>query len=214
MVLTEDTGKQLEMALCLAYNIPYQGKYKYGLEEPTRIAEKIKHTLPPFEGIRHTAEKGSPHDYTHNSGYLSLKSNKKTGGKVAPQLVGQASPKTFCERMDIPVMEPPELKEYIQTNIQTLLPTFEQNTFDCPIIYFDKQKDTLRHIERLEPFDWSGEVSWTKHFTTWSNSSTLKIDGTSLMEIQFHTKRKNMACRWCFENVLRRAASKLRVVLL
>jgi hypothetical protein len=28
---TEDTGKMFEMAICLAYGIPYDGKYKYDM---------------------------------------------------------------------------------------------------------------------------------------------------------------------------------------
>ena len=32
-LLTEDTGKMFEMAICLLYDIPYDGEFKYNLEE-------------------------------------------------------------------------------------------------------------------------------------------------------------------------------------
>ncbi len=215
MVLTEDTGKQLEMAICLAYNTPYVGKYKYGMEEPERLATRLRDLLPPLEGVYHSAEKGAVYDFTApGDHHLSAKSTKKTGAKVAPQQVGQASVPTFCDRMSITQMEPDQLKSYLQENIESLLAKFEECTFDCPILFFDKQKDSLRYIKRESNFRWAGRTfTWTKSADQWANSSTLKVDGVSVMEIQFHTTRKNMACRWCFENVLSLQSEHLSVVL-
>lgn len=42
MVLqTEDTGKIFEMAICLAYDIPYDGKYKYSMEIPQKLKLRL-----------------------------------------------------------------------------------------------------------------------------------------------------------------------------
>ena len=215
MVRTEDTGKQLEMAICLAYNTPYVGPYKYGMEEPERLAPRLRNLLPPLEGVYHSAEKGAVYDFTApGEQHLSAKSTKKTGAKVAPQRVGQASVPDFCDRMGLPQMKPDQLKAYIQENIESLLPSFEEWTFDCPILFFDKQKDSLSLINRESNFRWAGRTfTWTRPADKWANSSTLKVDGVSVMEIQFHTTRKNVVCRWCFEKVLSLHSEHLSVVL-
>lgn len=36
-IITEDLGKQFEMCLCLLFDTPYNGKYKYGLDKPHKI---------------------------------------------------------------------------------------------------------------------------------------------------------------------------------
>ena len=53
-VKTEDTGKIFERAICLAYDIPYDGKYKYGLEEPTRLAPRLARLTELFPPCTHT----------------------------------------------------------------------------------------------------------------------------------------------------------------
>ena len=54
--------------------------------------------------------------------------------------------------MSITQMEPDQLKSYLQENIESLLAKFEECTFDCPILFFDKQKDSLRYIKRESNF--------------------------------------------------------------
>jgi hypothetical protein len=41
VVKTEDTGKIFEMAICLVYNIPYEGVYKYSLEAATALKQRL-----------------------------------------------------------------------------------------------------------------------------------------------------------------------------
>jgi len=56
-VLTEDLGKIFEMSICLLYEIEYDGKYKYSLEDATIIKDKL-HKLKvefPFK-IKHIAK--------------------------------------------------------------------------------------------------------------------------------------------------------------
>jgi hypothetical protein len=85
MVLqTEDTGKMFEMAICLAYNIPYDGKYNYSMELPEKLKERLSKLLELFPVCIHTAKKGSRYDYTcltDESKHLSAKSTKKGLGK-------------------------------------------------------------------------------------------------------------------------------------
>lgn len=202
MIRTEDTGKELEMAICMAYGIEYIGKYKYDYKEPLRLSERLK-KLPPMKNIYHSAINQCVYDFMSDDGNISAKSTKRTGGKVAPQRIGQCSIEHFCERINIPVQSKSDLKMYIQDNIVKILPIFETNTFESNIVYYNKQKDEIMYIRQLKPIDWAKcTFTWTRDPSEWNNSSSLKVNNVSIMEIQFHTTRKNMACRWCFEKLL------------
>lgn len=219
-VKTEDTGKIFEMAICLALNIPYDGPYKYSIEEATRIKNKLVNggfieICPP---LIHTAKKGARYDFTSVSDpsiHLSAKTTKKGGGKVAPQVIGQGQPKKFCEVLGITFEDVPTLKHYIQENIHTILPSLFEHTFDCPNIFYNAEKDTIQYIIFKTLIDWTSyEFVWTCNADNWANSSTLKLkDGQALLEIQFHTKsRTNMAVRWCYTNFLQIFKDHLKIV--
>jgi hypothetical protein len=159
----------------------------------------------------HSAKKANRYDFTSltdNTKHLSAKSTKKGVGKVAPQVVGQSHPEKFCDIMEIPYTTDSDLKKYIQTNIVKIIPVLVEYTFDCPTIYYNLEKSTIRVITLHTPIDWNKyEFKWTCDWTTWNNSSTLKIiidkKEYSLLEFQFHKKnRKNMAIRWCYEHFL------------
>ena len=160
---------------------------------------------------RHTAKRGSRYDFTSladDTKHLSAKSTKKGTGKVAPQVVGQSQPKKFCESLGIEYTTISDLKKYIQTNIVDIIPILVQYTFDCPNIYYNEEKNTIRFIILNVPIQWSSyEFKWTCDWSTWNNSSSLKITWNNkeymLLEFQFHTKsRTNMAIRWYYENFL------------
>lgn len=210
-ILTEDTGKIFEKAICLAYGILYDGKYKYSMEIPEKLKPRLTKLVELFPKCSHTAKKGARYDFTSlidETMHLSAKSTKKGIGKVAPQVIGQSQPKKFCESIGIAYTTIMHLKEYIQTNILTILPILVSYTFDCPNIYYNQQEDTIRFITLNKPIEWDKyNFKWTCNCNEWNNSSTLKIiveeKELALLEFQFHTKkRNNMAIRWYYENFL------------
>ena len=218
-VKTEDTGKMLEMGICLAFGIPYDGKYKYGMDVPNKLKPRLTKLTTLFPTPSHTAKRGARYDFTAPTGeHLSAKSTKKGGGKVAPQVIGQSQPQKFCDEIGIPYTDVATLKQYIQQNIATILPHMVSHTFDCPNIYYNQEADTIRYITLTTPIDWTQyQYTWTCPADTWANSSTLKVVvngvATPLVEFQFHTKsRTNMAVRWCYDNFLTLFADKLTVV--
>lgn len=220
-LLTEDTGKMFEKAICLAYNIDYDGVYKYDLEKAQILSKRLTKLTELFPMCYHSAKKGARYDFTgvdDNTKYLSAKTTKKGVGKVAPQVIGQCKPNKFCEFLHIEHTNILELKEYIQKNIHIILPILVEYTFDCPNVYYVESKDTIRYITIKDPIDWSNfEYSWTCDWNTWKNSSILKIiinnKPISLLEVQFHTtNRSNMAIRWCYENFLTVFNSHLSIV--
>jgi len=95
-VVTEDLGKIFEMAICLLYDTPYVGKFKYSMSDAEKLRDKITHMKTIFpQNITHTAEKGARYDFTCKDTeglYLSAKSTKK-GDNVCPQVIGQPSKK-------------------------------------------------------------------------------------------------------------------------
>jgi hypothetical protein len=222
-VKTEDLGKIFEMAICLTYDIPYVGKFKYSMDEARILQNRLSGLPQLFPKCSHTAEKGGRYDFTSVDSekciYLSAKTTKGDC-KIAPQYIGQAQPSAFCERVGIWSMEVPVLKRYIQEHITEILPYAEQYTFSCPTLYYNKKTDAIWYITQKEAIPWSlFDYEWTCGWESWNNSSTLKVyDGGKaipILEIQFHTKsRTNMAVRWCFEKMLEVFGSYFDIVKL
>ncbi len=208
-VKTEDLGKIFEMAICLTYNTPYVGKFKYSMDEARLLQNRLSGLPQLFPKCFHTAEKGGRYDFTAESDVPQYLSAKTTKGdcKIAPQYIGQAQPSAFCERVGIPSMDVPDLKRYIQEHITEILPYAEQYTFSCPTLYYNKKTDVIWYITQKEAIPWAMfDYEWTCGWESWNNSSTLKVyDGGKaipILEVQFHTKsRSNMAVRWCFEKL-------------
>jgi hypothetical protein len=203
---TEDTGKQFEMSICLAYNTPYDGNFKYDMELPHKLKLRLNKLNTILPDLKHTASKGNRYDFTKDNIHLSAKSTKKTG-MVAPQVIGQSTPQKFCDFINIPYTTNIMLKQYIQTNIQSILPILLKYTVDCPTIYYNLKKDTIRYITLKNDIDFTKyDYIWTRTFEKWNNSSCLKAlintKKLTLVEWQFHTTRPNMAIRWNYENLL------------
>ena len=231
---TEDTGIHLESVLCDVLGIPCNNKNKNDYraefrEESEMLVPRLRQMSETYGyqqcGFTHTAAGGNPYDYTSTINpdiRLSLKSAKhKDKAKVAPHTIGQASPLKFAECVGaLTASDPgpcPEegqpdqsiLKKWIQENTTAVLDAATKNTFDCPVIYYNKGASTLQHIRLRAPIDWSKyEYVWTRPYAQWNNSSTLKVrlpDGKyrAILEVQFHSKsRSNMAVRWAFDALL------------
>ena len=213
---TEDTGKIFEMAICLAYGIPYAGPYKYDLQ----TAQQLKVRLAPLPSLfplcTHTASRGARYDFTSVADptlHLSAKTSKGKGAKVAPQVIGQAQPQKLCQLLGIEFTDIPTLKQYIQTHSTTILPLLVEHTFDCPNLYYNEATDTIQFIRLQTPIDWTTySYSWTCSWEEWNNSATLKLGDRALVEFQFHTKsRTNMAIRWCYDTFLELFRSHLEI---
>ena len=231
---TEDTGKIFEKAICDAYGIPYDGPFQYSQADVDKLTPRLKRLVTDnlFPMCAHTASKGARYDFTSVAGesggeviHLSAKSNKKKGGKIAPQVVGQATPQKFWEEYvqfsngsnENGVPDPATLKKYIQENIAAIMPMLWRYTFDSPIVYYVRDTDQIRFIAPVvgQQPDWSAfQYTWSRSYDKWTNSTSLRVvmpggggggggDTTTIMEFQFHTKsRQNMAVRWAIDKVL------------
>jgi hypothetical protein len=209
MVVTEDLGKIFEMAICLLYEIPYVGKYKYSMSKAEEIKTKIENLklLFPYS-LRHTAEKGNQYDFTGleiPEKKLSAKTTKKDG-KVCPQVIGQPSKKKFCQYFDIDqTLTLEEIKEYIQSNLANLLKIYFENTFDCSVVYYNEKSRLLWFLNKIQDVAWENyafEFSHVQNNKKWNESTTIKINNVSIGEFQVHNHRDCIKFRWCFENLV------------
>lgn len=224
-VLTEDLGKKFEMAICLLYSIDYDGKYKYSIEDANTIKERIHKLKEVFPyNIKHIAKNGSKYDFAsiHHEDkqgeviYLSAKTVKKDG-KVCPQVIGQPSRKKFCEHfeLDITLYDLEKIKEYIIENVANMLNKYAENTFDCPVVYYNKHKDLLLFVKLKETIDWSNKTIVFSHIEKnkkWNESSTIKIDNITIGEFQVHKHRDCIKFRWSFEKLLDMFKDKFDIV--
>ena len=213
-VVTEDLGKIFEMAICLLYGIQYDGKYKYSLEDATKLKDRIVSLLSifPYE-LRHTAKNGNQYDFTgttDESIRLSAKTTKKDG-KVCPQVIGQPSRKKFCDVFGLDTGKidvsgnMDEVKQFIETNVSTMLEIYSQNTFDCPIIYYNKHKNKLVFVKLKEHIVWTSYNVSFSHIVKnkkWNESSSIAVNGVTIGEFQVHTHRDCIKFRWSFEKLL------------
>ncbi len=209
---TEDLGKKFEMAICLLYNIQYDGKYKYSIDDAHILKNKLTNllTLFPYD-LKHTAKAGSQYDFTcitDDTIKLSAKTTKKDG-KVCPQVIGQPSKKKFCNFFNVSIIDSnsleQQIKNYIQTNIHNMLSIYFDNTFDCPIIYYNQHLNKLLFIKVTNKIDWSKyavEFSHIKKNKVWRESSTISINNITIGEFQVHNHRDCIKFRWAFEKLL------------
>ena len=217
----EQLGKMFEMSICLLYNIPYDGGYKYtsdtNKENTEKMKDRIIKLLELFPMCKHSAKCGSPYDYTSIENpelHLSAKTTQKDG-KICPQVIGQPSKKKFCEyfklEIDKSVVEINELiKQYIQDNIFELLKEYFSHTFDCPMIYYNKKADVVQFITVKQLIEWSTisslSFSHIKKNKLWNESSCICIEKNgkliTLGEFQVHNHRDCIKFRWCFKVLL------------
>jgi len=204
---TEDLGKIFEMAICLLYNTPYDGNYKYNMDEAEKIKERIIKLKDVFPGeVKHIAKNGSKYDFVTADGlYLSAKTTKRDG-KVCPQVIGQPSKKKFCQYFGAGDLDVPQIKEYIVENIAKLLDAYTGHTFECPMIYYNKAKNELLFVKLKEQINWTNWTNITfSHILknkAWNESTSIKINGIPIGEFQIHNGRDGVKFRWSFKNML------------
>lgn len=209
MVVTEDLGKIFEMAICLLYGTPYDGKFKYSTLKAEQLRDKIANLKVAFPHmLAHTAKNGARYDFTGVDSLdikLSAKTTKKDF-KVCPQVIGQPSKKKFCEHFGVDTSSTNEqIKEYIQLNIEKLLAEYLEYTFSSPIVYYNEHKNILWLIKKNKNIDFENCIIGFSHIKKnkfWNESSSITINGLSMGEFQVHNHRDNIKFRWNLGNLM------------
>ena len=202
----EDLGKEFEKAVCIYYGIEFKGNFKYSIENAKRLADKLtplKELWAP--SAEHTANNRSSHDFTYLcnglSRHLSLKTNKTSGGKICPQVIGQPTSKTF--RKHFGLSEDVNIKDYITNNFPSMLKKYWNNAYDVPMLYYNEKDDKIYYIKPSSYPEFEKEyLSLGKVGKDWNESTTLKYKGETIGEFQVHNHRDCIKFRWNHKNLM------------
>jgi hypothetical protein len=220
---SENLGKTFEKAICLLYDTKYYGNTtQYDLLKAQDLMQRTNKLKQIYPTIKHNHKYTSKYDFIIKDSYdrfLSAKTTK-TRGKVCPQVIGQCTKKTFCDYFNIINTDIANVKIYIQNNIPLLLKNYFDNTFLCPILYYNEKLDKLAIIKRKEEIIWNQynlEFRHIQYNKQWLGSTTLYIideitnKNIPLGEFQIHNQRDTIKFRWYFENLLNFFSDKFEI---
>lgn len=213
---TEQVGISVEVALADLYGVDID--FAYRSRSRSELIDHISPALSSLQGdlpnvIKHIAGEQNPIDFLlEGDETLSVKSNMREAGKVAPQNIGQPTSSTFWSKLPHLVPEgidPTKLayadsaklfKQVAQARIGTLLTVYWENLFDCDYLIYVynvlDQNDNLSSIPIVRLYKkakspaWDlTRVSFTRSLEEWNESCTVKYDSESIGEFQIHNNR-------------------------
>lgn len=137
----------------------------------------------------------SPHNFMLNNGKTMSIRTTRSGDKVCPKVIGQPGKDTFNEFFaDLygkPIESEYDIKKVVFENIHEMLPTFIDYFFQSDvtaiITKMDKENLQVFNIEEVGEYSFSrSDLTFTRGLDNWNESTTLKLDGVSIAEIQVH----------------------------
>lgn len=145
-------------------------------------------------------ERLSPHNFIlANGATLSIRTNQ-SGDKVAPRVVGQCGLETFnhffSEIATYEIKDKEQIKEIVYYKIHELLPTFIDYMFISDYTVWVKPESnsiysyTIYDRNKIVDISLNREnFTFTRDLASWTESTTLKYNGSTLAEIQIHKNR-------------------------
>lgn len=227
----EQIGISAEVAIAEYFNISIDQSYcKRGSYDVIRSIKKIVGDIFSSNNIpvpvSHIATRQNPIDFMLNSGKtLSVKTNQRSLGKVAPQRIGQASSVTWfssiAPRLNIKLSTVPQsyyekirlFKQIALSRSDELLSIYWENMFDCDFLVHifnivDKSGNLTNNPEYLVSFKTASpiwektKISFTrKSVESWNESNTIKYDGVTIGEYQIHNNRDNFKFRFHMKGI-------------
>ena len=188
-----------------------------------------KHNIP--SPTKHIAEKQNPVDFLLEDDLtLSVKTNQRHPGKVAPQIIGQPTSETFFEIMlskmgysisselrnyglsDTYKNRSKIFKHFVFENIEKLLEIYWEHLFECDyLIYFYNILNSAGRLtgnplyKVLLPIEYPvfdrEYITFTKTEISWNESCTVKYKGKAIGEFQVHNNRNCFKFRFNFKNL-------------
>jgi hypothetical protein len=86
-----------------------------------------------------------------------------------------------------------------------MLKSYFDNTFDCPIIFYNEATNVLYFIKKVNDINWENcniEFGHIKKNKDCNESTSIYINGYSMGEFQVHNHRDNIKFRWNLFNLL------------
>lgn len=213
---TEQVGISAEVAIADLSQV--EVNFAYRLRGRSELIDHMKPALEKMiaeipKPTSHIAEDRNPIDFLLDGNKtLSVKTNMRQAGKIAPQNIGQPTSLTFWSHLPelipngvdisrISYGESAELfKKVAQSNISVLLKKYWENLFECDyMIYvcnvldkFDNLSSTptVALYEKSQSPNWeSSKITFTRTLEAWNESCTVKYEGYSIGEFQIHNNR-------------------------
>lgn len=234
MSITNETyGISCEIAIADAFGVPVSPEYRM------RGENKIIQLVQPYvvnifncygipAPISHCAEKQNPVDFIlRDNSTLSIKSNMKDLGKVAPQNIGQPTAETFFDYFtaeffqDEGIEFPFQGVEFVDEKEKKQM--FKNFALNYPEILIREYWINLFHTDHYLHFYnlANGQVKYiyltklavpnfdkrlftfTKEIGNWNESTTIKYNGISIGEFQVHTNRNCLKFRFNMKKLLK-----------
>lgn len=226
----EQVGICAELAIADTFNVQVNPNYR--LRGVPTIANSIRPIIPNIFSshhiptpITHIAERQNPIDFLLTEGQtLSVKTNKQSLGKAAPQKIGQTSSSTWFNYLATPLglthipntyQEKSLLFKQIALNRTCqLLTLYWQNMFDCDYLIHiynvvdrnDYPTFTPQYVvftKTSSPIWDPTKITFTKNTVeSWNESTTLKYCGISIGEFQVHEHRDNFKFRFNMAGII------------
>jgi hypothetical protein len=213
---TEQVGISAEVALADLTGV--QVDHVYRRRGRDNLVQHIKPALASIVSefptpVAHIAENRNPIDFLlKGGGTLSVKTNMRKAGKMAPQNIGQATSATFWAQLPNLVPRGVDIgsltyqqsakvfKQVAQSKTTELLEEYWKNLFDCDFLLHISEvldrDDNLTAKPRVIVFKKSDSPKWkaikltfTQKLDAWNESCTVKYDGVSIGEFQIHNNR-------------------------
>lgn len=215
---TEQVGISTELAVAYEYGLPvdpgYVSRGVVGIANVMRPfvrAAMVEHKVPA--PVAHIAAGQNPVDFALSAGKtLSVKSNMRAAGKVAPQVIGQPTAKTFWDKMSFLIPQGVDVsslsysesakvfKEVALLRTAEMMDKYWDNLFSCDYILYASDvisrdgkisaSPTVKVFEKAVRPAWKNEdFSFTQSASSWNESCTVKYRGVSIGEWQVHSNR-------------------------
>lgn len=228
----ETIGISAEVAIADTFEIKINDNYRRrsnfditSLIEPM-IIEIFEDNNIPFP-VEHVAEGQNPIDFILKDGStLSVKSNQRPLGKVAPQIIGQPTAETYFdylfERFSFDIKKQLDylglednyynrsyvFKCFTMNNIVDMLSEYWEHLFECNyylhffnVLGRNPSYLVLKDVP-LDPIWNANRISFTQTLESWNESNTVKYYGISLGEFQVHRNRNCFKFRFNMNGVI------------
>ncbi|GHU58442.1 hypothetical protein AGMMS49975_25030 [Clostridia bacterium] len=217
---TEVIGISAEIAIADAYGVRINAAYRQrgNADIVSATLPVVKYAFSQYEipmPIEHIAEGQNPVDFRlAENKTLSVKTNQKKLGKIAPQRVGQVSSQTYFNYFeeyydDVPADYAERcllFKREVFNRIDVFARVYWDNLFDCDFLihFYDflSRSNTVQTPsfivldKRVTPNFIYDNFSFTKNANTWNESNTVKYNGVTIGEFQVHNHRDNFKFRF------------------
>ena len=225
-------GFMVQNSICKKFNIkfvPKQTQHTFESNMEVRLEEYIdgiindifaRIKLKPIKCTTFDKDeygKAIPYNFVlSDNSTLSVRTNF-SGDKVAPRIVGQAGFEKlniyFSEIYGKPICTQDDIKIMFMEKVEKLIPIFVEKLLDADHIlwiYQEKNEFSYDLIEGdlLDALEYNREnFSFTRDYSEWNESTTLKYKGKSLAEIQVH-KNRSFKFRFIMKNLIPLLKSK------